>query len=190
MEEELIRYYSQFTTLSEEDVQIIKTHHEVRSYPRNTDLLKQGQLARECYLVLKGCVKSYYLKDGEEQITEFYMEGDPITPVSYTQQQPSEYYLTSIESCVVSIGSPERTQAFLQQYPRYAELFYTISNELMAQNRISFDSYRLLPPEERYQELLSNRPELIQRVPQYMIASYLGIKPESLSRIRRRMSSQ
>lgn len=183
----LVEYFSQYITLSEEEVQLIKSEDIIREYKKNDFLLKEGQVAQVCFLVLKGCVKRYYLEDGEEKIMDFYTENDPIAPISYTTQEPSKYYISCVEPCIISTGTEERTQRFLQKFPRFIPIFVKIGDSLSAKHQASFDNFKNSSPEIRYQKLLEFRPDLINRVPQYMIASYLGIKPESLSRIRKRL---
>ncbi|MDW3652704.1 MAG: Crp/Fnr family transcriptional regulator [Bacteroidia bacterium] len=185
----LINYFSQYITLSEEEAQLIQKEDIIREYQKNDILLREGEIAKECFLVLKGCVKRYYLEDGDEKIMEFYTENDPIAPVSYTTREPSKYFLSCVESCVISTGTEERTQRFLQEFPRFIPIFVKIGDSLSAKKQIFLDDYKNLSPEDRYQKLLEDRPQLVNRVPQYMIASYLGIQPESLSRIRKRIWS-
>ncbi|MEP3208054.1 MAG: Crp/Fnr family transcriptional regulator [Maribacter sp.] len=183
----LVNYFSQYITLSEEEVEIIRKEDIIREYNKGDILLREGQIAKECFLILKGCVKRYYLEDGEEKIMEFYTENDPITPVSYSTKEPSKYYISCVEPSIVSTGTEERTQKFLQTFPRFVPIFVKIGDSITAKRQVSLDSFKNLPPEIRYQKLQENRPDLINRVPQYMIASYLGIQPESLSRIRKRI---
>ncbi|MEL6717393.1 MAG: Crp/Fnr family transcriptional regulator [Bacteroidota bacterium] len=185
----LVNWFSQYMTLSEEEVELIKREKIIREYKKNDFLLREGQIAQTCFLVLKGCVKRYYLEDGEERIMEFYTENDPIAPVSYTNKEPSRYYLSCIEPCIISTGTEEKTQQFLQAFPRFIPIFVKIGDSLAAKKQVSLDDFKNLSPENRYQKLLDTRPDLVNRVPQYMIASYLGIQPESLSRIRKRMWS-
>ena len=185
----LVDYFSQYITLSEEEVQLIQQEEIIREYKKGDILLREGEIAQECFLVLKGCVKRYYLEDGEEKIMEFYTENDPIAPVSYTTKEPSQYFISCVEPSVISTGTEERTQRFLQEFPRFVPIFVKIGDSLSAKKQVSLDEYKNLSPEERYQKLLETRPDLVKRVPQYMIASYLGIQPESLSRIRKRIWS-
>ncbi|MEL7145568.1 MAG: Crp/Fnr family transcriptional regulator [Bacteroidota bacterium] len=185
----LVDYFSQYMSLSEDEVQLIRDADIIREYPKKHVLLKEGEHARFCYLVLKGCVKRYYLEDGEEKIVEFYTENDPIAPVSYINKEPSKYFLSCIEPCIISTGTEERTEQFLQQFPRFIPIFIKIGDNISVKKQEFLDDVKNLSPEDRYQKILQLRPDLINRVPQYMIASYLGIQPESLSRIRKRMSS-
>ncbi|MEM1324516.1 MAG: Crp/Fnr family transcriptional regulator [Bacteroidota bacterium] len=185
----LVDYFSQYIQLSEEEVRLIQQEDIIREYKKGDVLLREGQIAQVCFLVLKGCVKRYYLEDGQERIMEFYTENDPIAPVSYTIKEPSEYYLSCIEPCLISTGTEERTQQFLRDFPRFIPAFVKIGDSLTAKRQIFLDDFKNLSPEARYQKLLDTRPDLVNRIPQYMIASYLGVQPESLSRIRRRISS-
>ncbi|MEM7572418.1 MAG: Crp/Fnr family transcriptional regulator [Bacteroidota bacterium] len=185
----LVNYFSQYITLSPEEVELIQQEDIIREYNKGDFLLREGQIAQTCFLVLKGCVKRYYLEDGEEKIMDFYTENDPITPVSYAEQKPSKYTISCVEPSIVSSGTTESTERFLQKFPRFVPIFVQIGDQISAKKQLSADDYKSLSPEIRYQKLLEHRPALVNRVPQYMIASYLGIQPESLSRIRKRISS-
>ena len=124
--------FSQYISLSSEEIEMIKSHDIIREYGKNDLLLKEGQIAKECFLVLKGCVKRYYLEEGEEKIMEFFTENDPITPVSYTTKAPSKYYLSCIEPSIISTGNEERTQLFLETFPRFLPVFIKIGEDLKA----------------------------------------------------------
>lgn len=185
MGNDLLEFLPKYASFTKEEIHIIEGQNIIRPYPKGTILRKEGQQARECYLVLKGCVRSYYLKDGEEINTDFFLENDPIVPVSYIRNEPSEYFIECIEDCMLSNGSTERTEQFLKSYPKFFPLFRKISDVLLASPQISFDTFRNISPEEHYLKLQDLKPELLERVPQDHLASYLGIKPQSLSRIRK-----
>ena len=187
MENEVISFLSKYTALSGEEVEIILALNLIRTYKKGTLLLQEGEVAGHCYLVLKGCVRSYYLLDGAERITEFYTENQPITPVSYTRKTPSAYYLSCVEDCVLSVSTPHATEVLLQKLPRLEAISRMVVADLLADSQVSSDNFRKLSPEARLRELLQQRPGLCNRIPQYMLASYLGMQPESLSRIRRRI---
>ncbi len=183
----LVEYFSQYITLSPEEVELIKQADIIRAYKKNDILLREGETAKVCYLVLKGCVKRYYIEDGQERIMEFYTENDPIATVSYTNKVPSKYYLSCVEPCLISTGTEEGTEEFLKNFPRFIPIFVKMGDNITAKKQMFLDDFKNLSPEQRYQKLIDTRPDLINRVPQYMIASYLGIQPESLSRIRKRI---
>ncbi len=190
MEKGIINYLTKYLSLTDEEVNLINDLNLIREFSKGTVLLKEGESAEECYLVLEGCIRSYFIIDGEEKTTEFYTENEPVTPVSYTQQKPSEYYLSCVEDCLLSVGSAKTTEVLLTKVPGIAILFRKINDELLAKQQVKFDNYINLSPSKRYLKLLETRPDLCQRIPQYQLASYLGIKPESLSRIRKRISNK
>ena len=183
----LIEFLSAYGTLSQNSFEIILKSNLIKEFKKNDILLKEGQYAKECYFVLKGCLRSYYLLNDEEKTTSFFVENDPITPVSYTMEEPSKYYISCLENSIVTVGNKSITKNLLKEHPEINQLFININEAQLASNRESLDSYINLSPENRFRKLVDERPELIQRVPQYHLASYLGIKPQSLSRIKRRI---
>lgn len=187
MNNAIIEFLSQYIHLTEEEKEVITHQNVLQFFPRGTVLLSEGERARECYFVLSGCVYSYYLKDGHIKVTEFYTEKQPITPISYTTKTPSDYYLECLEDCIVALGNEERNAALFKSVPRLAMIGGTVMENQLAKQRLKYDDIINLSPEERYRNLQENAPELLNRVPQYLIASYLGVQPESLSRIRKRL---
>ncbi|NEM98506.1 Crp/Fnr family transcriptional regulator [Pontibacter burrus] len=188
MENEIINFITGYISLTAEEVNIIKEQNLIKSYKKGTVLLSEGEFATECYFVLKGCIRSYYLIDGEEKTTEFYTENQSIRPVSYITNQPSEYYLACLEDCVVAIGSTERNKRLIEKLPRLESMIMQMNGDLLVQNQVSFDNFKHLSPEMRYLKLLETRADLFDRVPLYHLATYLGITAVSLSRMRKRIS--
>jgi len=158
----------------------------VKSFKKGTILLKEGGFSNECYFILKGCIRSYYLKDGDEKTTEFYTEEQVVSPLTYGKNTPSEHFLECMEDTVACVGTPELESEMYQKYPVLVTLNRAMGEVIIANYQESFADFKMATPTERYVNLIKTRPDLIQRVPQYQIASYLGIKPESLSRIRKR----
>jgi len=190
MNDVIFEFLSNYIELSEEEIDIISKQNLMRSFKKGTILLSEGKIAKECYFILQGCVSSYYLIDGEVKVTEFFTEKQPITPVSYTTKKPSEYYLKCLEDCIISIGTAERSEELMRKVPRLAALGTNILEDQLANERMKYDDFIKLSPEDRYQNLQKTSPDLLNRIPQYLIASYLGIKPESLSRIRKRLNNK
>ncbi len=190
MADEIIKFISAYIDLSPQEISIIDEQKMIESYKKDTVLLAEGAYAKECYFILKGCVRSYYLVDGEEKTTEFYTEGQGITPISYVTKQPSEYYLSCLEDCDLAISSTERNQKLIEKVPKLKALIMQMNSELLVQNQVSFDNFKNYSPEMRYLKLMETRPDLFNRVPLLHIATYLGITPVSLSRMRKRISSK
>ena len=187
MNDPIVDFLSQYIELTKEEIDILSNQSFIQSFKKGTILLSKGKIAKECFFILQGCVSSYYLVDGEVKVTEFFTEQQPITPVSYTTKKPSEYYLECLEDCIISIGTPESSAELLSKLPRLAALGSSIMEDQLANQRMKYDEFIKLSPEARYQNLQKTSPDLLNRIPQYLIASYLGIKPESLSRIRKRL---
>jgi CRP-like cAMP-binding protein len=128
--------------------------------------------------------------EGEEKTTEFFTEGHPIIPVSYSKKLPSQYFLACVEDCIVTAGTEQTTELIRKEIPVMETLISRFNEQLLADSQLKYEDLLILTPQQRYVKLLEQRPDLYNRIPQYMIASYLGIKPESLSRIRKRLSRQ
>lgn len=187
MEEALRQFISGFPFLNENEVETIVKHTKLKELKKGHLLLKEGTVSKECYAVVKGCVREYYIKDGEEKTTAFYTEGQPVNAFSsYTNQVPSKHYIVCMEDCLLTVGTQSLVDEMCQRLPRLAEF---ISDEVQKeagelQERMA--KFMTSSPEERFEDLLQTNPSLMNRVPQHQIASYLGVKPESLSRIKKR----
>jgi CRP-like cAMP-binding protein len=183
----IINYISQFIELSEAEKEIINEQNLFRHCKKKEILLSEGQYANDCYFIIKGCVRTYYIKDGEERNTDFYFENQTIRPISYLTKKPSECYFSCVEDSVIAIGNEERNQKLVAQIPSLSSLVLQMNEDLLIQKTLEFDNFKNNNPEERYLLLLKNKPELLNRIPLYHLASYLGITQISLSRIRSRI---
>ena len=108
-------------------------------------------------------------------------------PSAYGKKIPSEYYIECLEDTIAGVGTPELETEIYQKFPQVESLNRALGEAIMAKFQDTFAEFKMTSPEERYLNLLKDRPDLLQRVSQHQIASYLGIKPESLSRIRKRI---
>lgn len=187
MKSKILKYLSKYTEITNELENIILENTLVKFFPKKTILLKEAQISNDCYFILKGCIRSYLIKNGEEKIIEFYTEGQVVLPSVYGQSKPSPYYLECLEDTIVTIGNPQLEKQTFQKYPQLESLSRIIAEKIISTKQESFTTYKTSSPEERYLNLLQNKPDLLQRVPNYQIASYLGVKPESLSRIKKRI---
>jgi CRP-like cAMP-binding protein len=188
MQEELLKSLSKYVEITEDLKIALQESAFVKTYPKGTLLLKEGDLCKACYFILKGCIRSYLIKDGVEKTTEFYTEEQVVTLSSYGTDAPSQYYLQCTEDTIVSVGTPEMEEKMFEKYPQLEKMGRVMSNAIMTQMQDKLSEFKHNSPEEQYLSLQKTRPDLEQRVPQYQLASYLGITPESLSRIRKRIS--
>lgn len=188
-EQVLIDYMTQIAPLSDAEINTILELIKIRAHKRGKVLLREGQARNVCYFVLQGCVRQFYLVDGEEKTTNFFTEGQPVSISGFPfEDKPSKSFLVCNEDCILIEGRPEDEQAFFDKLPRM-EMVNRVGVEMELQkSQDNFAEFIIKSPEERYLNLMETRPELLDRVPQYQLASYLGVTPESLSRIRKRIT--
>jgi len=187
MENILFDFISKYISLSEKEKKIMLSLDIFHTFKKGTVLLKEGQHSANGYFVLKGCIRTYYIIEGEEKTTEFYSEMEVITPNCVISEQPSEYFISCIEDSSIVVSSKDMEAEIFEKFPKFEKLCRILSEQLLAKNKNSFDEFKTSSPEGRYLNLLQNRPDLFQRVAQHQLASYLGIKPQSLSRMRGRL---
>lgn len=184
---ELLNYLSKHISISSELEKIIVHSSNIKKYKKGTILLKEGDISNESYLILKGCMRSYLIKDGEDKTIEFYTEEEPVTSMTYGKKEPSTHYLECIEDTIANVNTPEYEHAMFEKFPQFESVCRIMGEVMMSNYREKFTRYKMTNPEDRYLDLLQTRADLVQRAPQYQIASYLGLTPQSLSRIRKRL---
>lgn len=190
MQSLLFDFISKYIALTEDEKNAIVSLNIFRSVKKGTILLQEGQLSKDSYFVLKGCIRAYYVVEGEEKTTAFYTEMEVFTPPCVISKTPSEYYVQCVEDSILTVSNTDMEAEINSTFPKFEIMCRMLSEELLAKQRIDFDAFKTSSPEQRYLNLLQNRPDLIQRVPQHQLASYLGIKPQSLSRLRARIAAQ
>lgn len=187
MHDILFDFISKYISLTEDEKNAIASLNIFRTIKKGTILLKEGQKSNEVYFVIKGCIRKYYIVGGEEKTTAFYTEMEGLTPHCVINKAPSEYFISCVEDTILTVSNSDMEVEINSKFPKFEIMCRILSEELLAKQQIDFDEFRTSSPEQRYLNLLQNRPDLIQRVPQHQLASYLGIKPQSLSRLRARI---
>lgn len=187
MEKTLFNFLARYIELTEEEKAAILSLDVFRSVKKGTILLREGQNSKESYFVLKGCLRTYYLIDSEEKTTAFHTEMEAVTPNCVVTQSPSEYFIQCVEDCILVVSDRDTEEETFQKFPRFESLCRTFSEETVVKQQMDFDRFRTSTPEQRYLYVLESRPDLIQRVPLHQLASFLGIQPQSLSRLRSRL---
>ncbi len=187
MKDILFDFISKYVSLTEDEKNAIVSLDLFRSVKKGTILLEAGQKSKDSYFILKGCIRTYYLVDGEEKTTGFYTETEVLTPPCVISKTPSDYYISCSEDSILAVSNADMGVEVNSKFPKFETLCRILSEELLAKQRIDFDAFKTSSPEQRYLNLLEKRPDLIQRVPQHQLASYLGIQPQSLSRLRSRI---
>lgn len=165
------------------------TSFERIAIPKGAFLLRAEQYAQHMYFLEKGCVCFYTIHDGKEQVLEIFVENDLFTDLySYLKEAPSKCFLKSLEPCEILTISKKDYEAIFQKSHAMEHFLRKNLEEEYLNVYINSTNKSALSNEERYLRLLRKRPNLFQRVPQYLIASYLGLTPVGLSKIRKRLS--
>jgi len=173
---------------SEEEVKNAVDLITIKTLKKGEHLLREGEVAAKSYSIISGCVRQYYLVNGEEKTTFFYTEGQSIfTPVSTSERIPAKYYLSCVEYTTLSVLTLENQKEMYKRFPMLESLSRISLQEELHNYQEMLATYITTSTEERYLNVLKYRPELLNRVPQYQLASYLGVTAESLSRIRKRI---
>jgi len=151
--------------------------------------LREGDVSENLYIILKGCLRLYFIKkDGSEITSQFFFENQLVSSIeSFIEKKPSRMYLESLEQTAMCFISAKDMTKIIDLHEDFKKWYSSyLKNRLVYYTRIHA-SFILDSPEERYLKLIDEYPFIIQRIPHYYIATYLGITPVSLSRIRARI---
>lgn len=187
MQDVLFNFISKYISLTQEEKSALLSLDIFHTFKKGTILLREGEKTQNNYFVLKGCIRKYYMIDGEEKTTAFFTEIEGLTPHCVKNNTPSEYFVSCVEDSIVLVSTADMGIELNAKFPKFQMMCGILSEELLAKQQVSFDEFKTSSPEQRYLSLLQNRPDLIQRVPQHQLASFLGITPVSLSRLRARI---
>jgi CRP-like cAMP-binding protein len=189
MENKLVNYFSGIMPLSEEESKAITDSMVIKTFKKGTVLLKEGQISTECYFVLEGCIRQYYIIDGEEKTNNFFTEEQFVVSInSFTQKIPADHYFSCCEDTTLVVANEQKENDLYKRFPKFETISRAVMGNLFGEQQELAASYITDTPEQRYLKLLKSKPDLFQRIPQYQLASYIGVKPESLSRIRKRIT--
>lgn len=160
---------------------------EEKNVSTKTTLLTEGEVSHCMFFVREGCLRIWFNNDGKDVTFQFFFEHQQVSSFeSFWSGQPSAFSIESIEATSLLILHKEGFEKLMDAFPDLKDrCFHALLGRLTNYGKL-FLSQIKDNPQKRYQELLADHPEIIQRVPQHYIASYLGITPISLSRIRNR----
>jgi CRP-like cAMP-binding protein len=176
--------------LTEKDIEVFKTHCKIKKLKKRQFFLQEGDVCKYAGFVSKGCLKTYTIDtNGVEHIFQIAIEGWWVSDMySHLTGEPANYNIEALEDCELIIMDIEARERIFNEVPNY-ERFHRIlleRNYVATQRRLN--SMLSNSAEERYLTFIEKYQLIVQRVPQNIIASYLGIAPESLSRIRKQLA--
>jgi len=181
-------HLSQFVNLTDEEFNDASQVFHYKTLKKRDHWLVEGEICKEVVFIIKGCLRYYQTKDGVEKTTEIFFENRWFTDFqSWLTKQPIIFSVDALEDTEMLTVTFKDLDMLYAKYPKCERI-----GRLIAENTIillcdRFNSLLTHTPFERYLKLLEEQPEILDRIPQYYVASYLGIEPESLSRIRRKL---
>jgi len=186
---ETLKIYCQTKVpLTTEELKLIDTYFEVKAVSKKAFLLQDGKVCNFIAFIEKGTIRHFHVKDGLEKTCDISFENAWVTDFeSFTHNTPCRMNLQAMEETVVFSIQKENLYKLYAECAKY-ETFGRLMAEEVAQRATDIAmSLSSEKPEERFLNLIQKRPDLFQRVPQKYIANFLGVSPESLSRIRNRV---
>jgi len=185
MLESLRQYLSAYVTFTDEEFNDFFQWVEVRNFDKKQQLVKIGEIDIHLNLIVKGLARKYFLKGKEEVITQIAKENDIINSTSsYEEAKPSKYTVETIEPTTFISITKEHLDNLLIKSHKIERLGRLVVTSLYLQKEaLEYERMRL-NTRDRFVQFVRNNPDLLQRVPQKYLASYLNIKPETFSRLK------
>lgn len=182
----LYENFSRYTLIAESEYAHIEDLLVKRYIKKKHVLIERGEVSRYVYFVLNGSVRSYTLdQSGVEHVMQLAFEGHWITDLSsFITQNPGEMSIEVIEDTEVLLLAHHDLQLLFEEIPALEKFFRKLYERAYVSLQKRVTNRESVSAKERYLELIALQPHIAQRIPLIYIASYLGITPESLSRIR------
>ena len=191
MTDKLIVSIKSIIDLNPKEVECIKLLWKEKFIKKGDFFLADGQICKQVGFIINGLMRYYINHDGEDKTYAFAQENNFVcNNESFIPQAPTTKIIQALEDCEILQISYDDLQIFyksIRQGERFGRL---VIEQVFIQTLQDFSSFYTDTPELRYEKFIKTHPDLQQRIPQYHIASYVGVKPQSLSRIRKRISSQ
>jgi len=177
--------------LTEEDCSLFEPFLGTTTFKAKDYFLTEGKICVEIGFINKGCFRTYYLSDGKEINTHFTFENEFVTDYdSFLQEKPSRYFIQALEDAeIVTFNLPALKNAYdqSQNWERFGRMVAEQSYKLTTRR---VESFLFMDGEERYLDVQKNQPRIMERIPLYHIASYIGLERESLSRLRKKIAGK
>jgi CRP-like cAMP-binding protein len=184
-------YHRLVPKLSEPEWEALEQCLVVKQIKKGEFLVKAGQVCNYVSFINSGLVRLYYTVDGKDISIGFARSGDYTSEYeSFLMRRPAAQNIEALTDCeVIHLGYNEM-QGLYKQHPNYQEFGRKIAEFLFIMLNQRNTALLVMSPEDRYRQMIHSNPELLQVVPQYMLASYIGVTPEHLSRIRKKISAK
>jgi CRP-like cAMP-binding protein len=185
--ETLRLYFNKFIKLNDSEWAEFENCIVKATIAKNEQILKPAEHCNFIAFIQEGSFRFYYDKEGEVKITAFFFQGDFVSNYkSFLTGKPLDHFIEAMQDAAIYKINLQELKSLYDKHKNIERLGRLIAENLYLMVASRLDSFMFQTPEERYKSLIERNSRLLQDVPQYMIASYLGVKPETLSRIRGR----
>lgn len=182
----LLSYLKTQLSLNEETAQEIATLFSFAQFASNTEIIRMGARTDSMYLILKGLVRAFYIDENGSEITKcFAKENEWCGFYSYLSDEPSPFFVETLEKTETAVIKTANIRTMCRKMPALAQNVSALINQAYLQTDKKAYSFASKEAKERYIDFVRENPEVIRRAKQEHIASYLGITPSSLSRLKR-----
>ena len=191
MSDVLTAHFRKFISIDDDEVTAVLSYFETKKVKKKENLLTEGEVCREHYFVEKGILRKFFITEkGVERTTEFAIENWWMTDVfAFEGRSVSQFYIQAVERAELLVLTRDRQEGLLEQHPVMEKYFRCVYQKAFGATQMRMKFLHDFSREESYHHFKNSQPEFLQRVPQYLIASYLGFTPEYLSEIRRKSVS-
>ncbi len=184
--EALVKYMNKYIDLSAREISILSSQVKIRTYPKGQYIVQQGDVCNSENFVVSGCTKTFYSdNEGNDHIVMFAIENWWTADLgSFISREPADYSVQCIEKTTVVQFSFDSLEILYREIPQLERFFRIILQKAFVESQKRIVRNHCLPARDRYILFRMQYPSIEQRVPQYLIASYLGITKQFLSKIR------
>jgi CRP-like cAMP-binding protein len=186
------RFITKSIDLSPEELMLFNSLLHYQTVPKKTIMLHEGEICNFELYINKGCIRTYYLDENGFEVTlQFAIEDWWVSDIaSFNDHTPSKMFIETLENCEILMLSPQTKEQLLAAVPKLERVF-----RLMVQRNLAVLQNRLFKTiatsaQEKYLDFIERYPTIPQRVAQHYVASYLGVSPEFLSKVRTKMAKK
>jgi CRP/FNR family transcriptional regulator, anaerobic regulatory protein len=185
----ILKNVAQFIPLNQQEQEFFISKLQPKQFKKRELILQEGQVCGHVYFINSGCLRYFYNVDGQENTAQFFFENAWYTDFdSFLTGRPSKLNIQALEKTEVLMLSSKNIHELYDEIPKFERLGRKMAENAFLGVRSRNEMLENFTAEERYLNLIKERPKVMERVPQHFIASYIGIKPESLSRIRKNIT--
>jgi CRP/FNR family transcriptional regulator, anaerobic regulatory protein len=189
MTDNFLNLFDSYVKLTDNDIEFSKQYFELKSMPKNNILEEENRVPKHLYFITNGFMRLFYYDDNGDEVTTLIASPNKLITsfLNFIHEKKSNENLECITDCEFYRIERSKLLELIDKNENFKQFSLVIFEQAIASSQIRANDFATLTADLRYKKLIEQQPEIIQNVPVQYIASYLGIKPQSLSRIRKQM---